>query len=54
MADTCPTVKIVASDPDQGLFVVINESDVDLEQHELYVESPHPEPKARKTKGGDQ
>lgn len=36
----CSTIKIKATDPEQGAFVVINESDFDAEKHELYVEAP--------------
>lgn len=42
---TCPTVQIVASDPDQGAFVVINEEDFDQDVHTLYAE-PGAEPEA--------
>ena len=36
--DTCKTVRIKATDPEQGKFVVINESDFDDKKHELFVE----------------
>lgn len=38
MSDTLPTVKVKASDPEQGAFVIINEADFDPAVHELYVE----------------
>ena len=38
MSDTLPTVKVKASDPEQGAFVIINESDFDAAVHELYAE----------------
>lgn len=54
MADTCPTVNIVAPVPEeQGPFVIINEADFDAQVHELYVEPADPEPKAKKSKGGE-
>jgi hypothetical protein len=34
----CPTVKIKATDPEQGEFVVINEADFDPKKQTLYVE----------------
>lgn len=39
MPETCPTVRVVAADPEaQGPFVVINESDFDEAVHTLYVD----------------
>jgi hypothetical protein len=38
---SCPTVQIKSSDPAQGAFVVINESDFDAAKgHERYVAPP--------------
>ena len=36
MQDTCNTVRVVASDPAQGPFVVINEDDFDAAIHTLF------------------
>lgn len=51
MSDTIPTVRIVATDTEAGLYVIINEADFDAEVHTLY-EGPdnppasEPEPSA--------
>lgn len=45
---SCPTVKIMPSDPEQGDYVVINEEDFDPAIHTAYVE---PEPAADEPAG---
>lgn len=44
MADTCETVRVVAHDPEQGDFVVINKDDFDSEVHTLYADPGVDEP----------
>ncbi|PLC06403.1 hypothetical protein CY658_05045 [Variovorax sp. RO1] len=39
MTQTCETIRVKASDPEQGEFVVINKSDFDEKLHELHEES---------------
>lgn len=44
MHETIPTVRIKATDPEQGEFIVINESDFDPTKHERVGIAPPPPP----------
>ena len=48
MSETVPTIKVKATDPEQGEFVLINESDFDSAVHERFEAEPAEPKRGRK------